>query len=258
MFKSFIFGFITGIALLLVGDVAGFQSPQFPQQEKHQQDVALYKAEIVDATPVQLGALTEPQQKHSKLFSDYQKLQPYRISNLVASRESMVTGIEMDIGLGPKLDKPETPQNYFGKLVIESDAIIRGKATKKASQITQNDSFTFTDYDVTVLEILKNYVTSPLEVGASITITRPGGKVVVDNIIINCKDALYLPIPLNQEVLVFLKYVPETGAYKATRDNVSFQLDGEVLRPLTELRFPPGVLQNSQAFLQTIRVLQKK
>jgi hypothetical protein len=258
MFKTFVLGFIVGIALLLVGGVAGFQASKDPVQAKQQQELELFKTEVVDATPVQLGVLTELQQKHSKLFSIYKELQPYRVSTLVADRKNKVTGIEMGIGLGPKLKKSETPEDYFGKLATESDAIIRGKATKKVSQVTQDDSFTFTDYDVTISEILKNNAASPLKTGAAISIIRPGGKVVIDDIIINCKDEHYLSIPLNQDIVIFLKYVPETGAYHTTKDNGSFHLDGEILRPLTGIQFPPGVLQNSQSFLQTIRAIQSK
>jgi hypothetical protein len=258
MYKSFAFGCIVGIAFLLVGGVAGFQSPKASQNslQAKERERALFKAEVVDATPVQLNALTEQQQKHSKLYSVLKERSRRKISELITSGDGKVLGIEHDIGLGPGLRNPETPKDYFGKLTNESDVVIRGKVNKKVSQVTEDDAFIFTDYDVVVTEVLKNNAISPLEVGVDMTVTRLGGKILVDGIIVSFKDQRFLPLPLNQDVVLFLKYIPETGTYQTTQDNGSFQLDGEVLRPLTGIQFPPGVLENSTSFLQTLRTIQ--
>src|SRR5688572_4285311 len=78
MSKNITFGFIVIMARLLVGEAVGCQSRQrTPEQLKRQEDfqkkhaMALYKAEIVDATPVQIGVLTDQQRKHSKLHSSH-------------------------------------------------------------------------------------------------------------------------------------------------------------------------------------------
>jgi hypothetical protein len=261
MIKTFALGFIVGIALLLVGGVAGFQSPKKTQdrlQIEKQRELALFKAEVVDATPIQLGKLTERQQKHSKLYSVYQERTNKKISEIIAHREGKVLGIELHVGLGA-IPEEDTPENYFGKLASESDAIIRGRVTKKVSQITEDDTFIFTDYDLVVMEVFKSNTTSPLEVGKNIVVTRPGGKVVVDEIIMKDRDHSFLPLPTNnQDVLLFLKFIPETGAYQATRATGSFELDGEKLRPLTKVYFPPGVLKDSNSFLRTLQAVSNR
>jgi hypothetical protein len=257
MSKSFIYGFIVGIVLLIIGVSAGSQIQQDNSKETEaQRELRLFEKEVVDATPTQLGLLTERQQSHSKLYSVYKERIRKRISEFIAHPEGKVLAVDFEIGLGPtpRSMKSETPEEYFGKLANESDAIIRGRVIQKVSQITEDDTFIFTDYDVEVMEVFKDNAASPLATGRNIAVTRPGGKIVVDEIIMQVTDHLFLPLPVsNKNVILFLNYIPETGAYQATRDTGSFQLDGETLRPLTELHFPPGVLRDSNSFLKILR-----
>lgn len=258
MYKSFIFGFIAGLVLLVASAVVGFQPKQksYDQQQKEQERV-LFNKEVVDATPTQLGVMTERQRAHSKLYTRYQQDPSKNISQLIAHPIGRVIGLEYGVGLGPKL-LPDTPENYFEKLAKTSDAIIRGKAKSKVSQITEDDTFIFTDYDVVVLEVLKNNSTSPLAAGATITVTRPGGKIVVNDVIVYTKDHEFLSLPIDgKDLILFLKFIPETGAYQTELANGSFAVEGEALEPLTGAGFPPGVLQDGSSFLQTIRALSK-
>ena len=272
MSKSFVYGFIVGIVLLIVEVGAGSQIPRDNSKETEAQieEMRLFEREVIDATPTQLGVLTARQRSHSKLYSVY-KDQISRlfsvheegtrktISDFIAHPESKVLGVNLGIGLGPKLKESQTPEEYFGKLAYASDAVIRGRVVQKISQITEDDTFIFTDYDVEVIEVFKDNATPLLATGRSIIVTRPGGKVVVDGIIVEILDEHFLPLPVdNKAVILFLNYVPETGAYQATRDTGSFQLDGETLRPLTGYHFPPGVLRDSNSFLRTVRAIQNK
>jgi hypothetical protein len=260
MSKSFIYGTIVGIVLLFVGVSAFSRIQQTNSREtEEQRELRLFQKEVVDATPTQLGVLTARQQSHSKLYSIYKERIRRKISDFIAHPEGRVIGVGLGVGLGPKLKESQTPEEYFGKLANASDAIIRGRVVQKASQITEDDTFIFTDYDVEVTEVFKDNTTSPLATGRNIVVTRPGGKIVVDEIIVEVTDAHFLPLPVDRnDVILFLHYIPETGAYRATRDTGSFQLVGEILRPLTGLRFPPGVLQDSNSFLQTVRAIQSK
>lgn len=256
--KSFIYGFIVGIVVFIVGASAESQIQQNNSKETEaQKELKLFEKEVVDATPTQLGVLTERQQNHSKLYSVYRERSRKKISEFIAHPEGKVLGIDFWIGAGPKLRESQTPEEYVGKLANASDAIIRGRVVQKVSQITEDDTFIFTDYDVEVLEVFKDDATSPLATGRNITVTRPGGKIVVDGIIMQVTDHCFLPLPAD-DVILFLNHLPETGAYQATRDTGSFQLDGDILRPLTELAFPPGVLRDSNSFLQTVRAIHTK
>lgn len=262
MKKAYILGFIAGLVLLTVGGVAGsILQKKNAEQRKQELALAKYREEVVDATPVQLGVLTDKQRIHSRIYTHYQQVRGGEsISGLVANANGKSKIVETIIHppLMPEFPNSQTPEYYFGKLANRSDAIIRGRVTKKTSQITEDDSFIFTDYDVEIIEVLKNNVTAPIESGATITITRPGGKVLLDGVIVKAAESSFAPLRVNKEVVVFLKFIPETETYQATEATGSFELDGSSLRPLTERAFPRGVLQTRDSFLHSLRVISKE
>ena len=152
--KSFIRFFLVGAAILLVVGVAASQLLQ-NGAEKEAADKE-YRVAIVDATPVELGVLTEKQRSHSKLYSSYKQMTGgARISERIAQAQSKVLEMECYVGM-VEAQAPETPESYFGRLARESDTIVRGRVTGKASQVTEDDSFIFTDYAAGVTEVLKS------------------------------------------------------------------------------------------------------
>lgn len=252
MWKSFFVGFLMCMTFLLVSGVRA------SRQQKNTEEKS-YLTELVDATPVQRGVLTEKQRSHSKLYSFYkERTNKAKMSELVGQVKSNVLQMEFYVPLLPLLE-PETPEDYFVELAQASDAVIRGIVTRKASQLTEDDTFIFTDYEVMVAEVLKDNEITPLNAGAIITVTRPGGKVLIDGVIIKVTEDSFAPLPLNNhDVVLFLKATPETGTYQSARPTGSFELDGSVLRPLTKLQFPPGVLRDGKSFLQTARTVMNK
>ena len=257
MSKAFVIGLITGLALLIVAGVGGARLQQRLQQTEAEEKQ--YRADLVDATPVKLGVLTEKQRIHSKLYTHYQQMRNGEtISDLIANAKSKNLGIVFNVGLSELLTEPETPEKYFGEIAVESDAVIRGRVTNKVSQASEDGAFVFTDYDVVVTQLMKKNATSPINVGATITVTHPGGKILVDGIILDVKDESFARLPVNKnEVVLFLKTIPETGAYRLTRHTGSFELDSKTIRPLTGVQFPPGVLRDVDSFLRTIQSVSK-
>jgi len=258
MSKAFIFGLAIGLALLVVVGVGAAKLRQKnAEQEKERVELAEYQAELADATPVEVGLLSASQRIHSSLYTTYKERNDNKtIGELLDAARSSGRIVKLDflVGLG-WLMEADKPERFFGELARSSDAIVRGRVTKKVSQLTQDEAFIFTDYDVVITEVLKDNATAPLS--AAITVTYPGGKVLLDGVIVKGRDHYFEPLPLNREVVLFLQSVKETGAYKPTRYSGSFELDGVTLRALTEKELPPGVLRG-ESFLQTLRAVSNK
>ncbi|HXU36073.1 MAG TPA: hypothetical protein VN937_06885 [Blastocatellia bacterium] len=258
MSKAFIFGLVIGLALLGVFGVGASKLRQKnAEQEKEREELAEYQAELADATPVEVGVLSASERIHSGLYTDYkQRNSNATIDELldVARSSTKIVKLDFYVGLG-FLMEADKPERFFGELARSSDAIVRGRVTNKVSQLTEDDGFVFTDYNVEITEVLKDNVTAPL--GASITVTYPGGKVLLDGVIVKARDHYFEPLPLNREVVLFLQSVKETGAYKPTAYSGSFQLDGVKLRALTEQELPPGVLR-AESFLLTLRAVSNQ
>jgi hypothetical protein len=258
MSRAFVFGLIVGLALLIVAGVGGARL----QQKLHQNhaEEKQYRADLADATPAQLGVLTERQRTHSKLYTHYQQMRNGEtISDLIANAKSKNLGIVFNLGLSEVLTESDSPEHYFGRLAGQSDAVIRGKATSKTSQVTEDEAFIFTDYDVVVTEVLKNDATFPVNVGATVTVTQPGGKVVIDGIILNAEDHYFAPLPINNNyLLLFLKFIPETGAFRLSQHVGGFELEGNTIRPLTKDQYPPGVLRDGDSLLRAARAVSNR
>lgn len=265
MSKAFVFGFAIGLALLAVIGVGASRRQRDVQrdakEEKARAELAQFNEEVVDATNVQLGVLTDTQRIHSRFYTYYREVRGGKSISDIAGRaqgKSKIVETMVLTPLGPVLTELETPKNYFAKLAHESDAIISGRVASKVSQITEDDSFIFTDYKIIIAEVLKNNITAPVETaGATITITRPGGKIVLDGVIVKARDASFAPLPLNNDVLLFLKFISATGSYRVTEATGAFELDGLSFHPLTTLSFPPGVLEDKTSLLQTVRAVSK-
>src|SRR5215213_8241812 len=116
MSKSFVLGFIVGVALLIV---AGVGASRLQRRDATRIDAEelerKYQAELVDATPVELGALSERQRVHSKLFAHYKRLRGSDIiGDLVAEAKGNYKIIETGVGppLTELITEPETPGNF--------------------------------------------------------------------------------------------------------------------------------------------------
>jgi len=259
MSKAFVIGFAFGLALLgIVG--AGATRQTQTQAEKY--DAQKYQAEITDATPVQLAALTSKQQFHSRLHNGYGKNLPGEsIAQWIVSYGGQRTVLERNVygRTWFSSNRPDIPGDYFARLAGESDAIVRGRPIHKTSQITEDDSFLFTDYDVVVSEVLKNNATDLINTGGTITVTSLGGKIVVDSVIIKAGGNGVALLPINaQDVLLFLKFVPETKEYKLA-NNGAFELNGVSARPLAGLfNFDPVFFKDETSFLKTIREVSNR
>jgi len=256
MSKSFVLGLTVGLLIVAVGAV-GASRRQRAREGKIQSQISRYNNELTDATEAQFGLLTENQRINSRL------LYPYRptASKTIKERLPLAEGrfLEIDVsGQGHALIEPQTPESYFGELLSASDAVIHGTATKRTSAFTDDEAFIFTDYDFVLTEVLKGNADKTLTVGSTITVTRPGGKVVVDGIIVKAHDRGFEPLPLNRPLLLFLRYIPQTGTYSATRDVGTFEVDGSLIRSLSMSPYPPGVLRDGATYLQIIRDISQQ
>src|SRR5262249_42790812 len=249
MRRSFLLGFLIGLVLLIV---AGVGASRLKQRDKEEE---AFRQELVDATSVRFGVLTETQRAHSKIHSQYAVLRGNRTINLLVDEAKRngkkIVSVGFSVGAG-QVPEPQTPETFFAKLTTASDSVIQGKVIKKTSQLTEDSAFLFTDYEVLVTEIFKDNPAAPIHAGSTITVTRPGGKVLIDGIIVKGIDESCRPLPQNGHGLVlFLRFIKETGSYQSTADSGGFEINDSVVHPLTGEALPAGVLQDTRSFLRT-------
>lgn len=172
-------------------------------------------------TPVQEGVKTERQKKHGRLF-------PYQAKKLRDMADTHSGDIEVrmhaDVMRTVDPNAPEVPAVQFA--VCNADSIFIGTLKSKTSQLTADESFIFTDYEMTVEQVVKGTPVAPAQVGADLTVTREGGEILLNGRIFRARRDDFKAFEVGKRYLLFLRHLPETGAYLAY-PNGSFELDGD-------------------------------
>lgn len=208
-----------------------------------------------DATPVQEGVMSEKQKEQSKLYIDYKG--PKKLADLLnqqsdSANETTVTAMPGLPELSP-VGELSTPETFLQNLAAKSDAIVVGTIASKSSQLTENGTFIFTDYDVAVKEVLKDNKANTIQPQSIIEVTRPGGRVLLQGRAITARDKNFKPLEIGEPYLLFLKYVPTTNSYHAVSDKGSFKLTGNKVEPLTEAPDTLRIDKDATSFISDVR-----
>jgi len=189
------------------------------------------------ATPVQEGVMTEKQREHSKLYRGYTGAGK-KLRDL--AEEEIKKGNSDDIGIAalpgiPELRPHVTPfREVLTELACGADAIVIGIVKDRSSQLTESGTFIFTDYELTVEEVLKDNTSGHIEPTTSLTVTRPGGRILLEGHVISAIDKSAKPFEIGGRYILFLQYLPTTGSYRTPGINGSFQIKDEKLVALTD------------------------
>lgn len=197
------------------------------------------KDSLMEATPIQEGVMTAKQKKHSKIFKGYKDRA--KLHDLIAGKG--------DVEVIQRVGNIRTPMSfnlktYLQELSCKADAIIVGTVKSNASQFNEDGTFIFTDYEFTPEEVLKNNATTSINLNTNITVTRTGGAVKLKGHTARAIDYRQMPLIVGEQYLLFVKYIPETGAYQSlddSRDDDSFQImENQMIRQVSRNPLPFG------------------
>jgi hypothetical protein len=202
-----------------------------------------------DATPIQVGVMTEKQRAHSKLFGNYKtnrKLDALPVPG--ENDKALEQGVYIEPGT--PVTSPDAPELSFEDFLRDtacaSDTVAIVDVKDKSSQLTENREFIFTDYTAVVQQVFKDNALSPVRTGNTITVTRPGGKVQINGQVINALDSSFKLLKKEKRYLLFLKYIPGLDVYQSIRQG-SFRLEDNELTALSE-EFLPGGSDDTRPF----------
>jgi hypothetical protein len=201
------------------------------------------------ATVVQEGVMTERQREHSRLFKGYGTGK--KLKDVGAE---VPTGVLVKRGPGMPVGEDGPPQSLAGfleGLACNADAVIVGVVKNKASQLTEDGEFAFTDYDLTVEQVIKDNKLSHLEPNVLLTVTRPGGRIQLSGHIIEAEDASFKPLTKGQRYILFLKFIPQTGAYTSLNSMSTYGLGQNSIRIETEEAVRSDLQKETPSTFQT-------
>jgi hypothetical protein len=175
---------------------------------------------------------TKAHTEHSKLYKQYSGQGDLRVLVAKTQRDvEVVNGMPQQVFRSDAA--PVQLGDFLRKLTDKSDAVVIGVVKDSASFLTSEGTFVFTDYGFTVEQILKNNPTNQLRPLDNVCITRPGGSVQLKGHRILALDEALAPLLVGDRYLLFLDYVPATGAYKAFNSQGSFHIQGSKAAKLT-------------------------
>lgn len=152
------------------------------------------------------------------------------------------------VGLEPELpddpDRPKvTPAKYLRSMSCAADAVVIGSVKDKIAHMTDDELYVFSEYPLTVIEVLRDNPRSPIRVDDMIEIARPGGLIELDGRRIRVEDRTYPYLEIGKSYLLFIRYLPSTRGYSVSKFGGEFLLEGKSFRALlwvgkpSELRY---------------------
>ena len=198
-----------------------------------------------EATPIEEGVMTERERVHARLF-DSHGTSSERLSDLIARRRHDI-GISSTSCFGGDPNAPPfDPSGYVHRLSCGADAIVIGVLKSKSSQLTESGTYIFSDYEVTIEEVFKDNMAAPIQNGNEIIVTRPGGRIRLNGYTVEATSNTFRPFIMGGRYILFLRLVPESGAYVASGDK-SFELLGDNIRVCGEYPFAFRLQQETAA-----------
>jgi hypothetical protein len=209
------------------------------------------------AIPIQPGVMSKQQQEHSRLYKEFRtdknipELAATSVGDIVVEKT-----IYPPLGGGLPCDAPcnAYPHAFIKGIAYDADAVIIGAVKNNTSQLTEDKDFVFTDNEVRTERILKNNPNKPLQVGETITVTRPGGIVQLNGHTVKAVDTIFQQFETEGRYILFLRFIPNTGAYKAF-SNGSFQVRNKSIVKLTSTSLwnPSEMPVDEKAFIKEVR-----
>lgn len=239
--------FIVGLVLTIVACfvLAGMTSSQEQKNAKQ----APKSAKEVKEVELSESKLTEKQKKHRKLMK---VTAGPKLSDLAAKATGdVVVGVEEPLKISTTDEElTHTPSLQF--TVCNPEVIVVGELKSESPQLTEDESFLFTEHTMVVEEVLKDNPVSPVQHGASLTVIREGGTGKVNGKTVRAVREGFRPFRGGQRYVLFLRYIPETGAYSAYPYG-SFKLAAGKVMPYGKM--PQGVTADESGFLEEVRTI---
>ena len=250
---------LIGLAILLLLALAfvfAKQQSKSPPQQRSKMELSI-KEKVGSPTLIQEGVMTDKQKKHSKIFKGFGVRNGGKKLRDIANEIGDVYLVNM-VADG-KLTTGFNLQQYLNRLTCESSAVVVATVLSKSSQLIDEGTFTFTDYELTVREVLKNNVAAPIQLNQTITYTSPGGAIKLGGKTISTVDYRGEPLQLGKQYLLYLNFIPDTGSYKGFSNEVdgdTFELVNGIIAQASKKLLPLGAKRTTDAneFMGAVRV----
>lgn len=191
-------------------------------------------------------------EQRSTLFKAYSTGKNLRATASSAQGDIEITTTVFDVGPQPPVPlgaRPLYPYPLLIDLACMSDVVVVGVLKSSSSQLTMDDQFIFSDYELEVEQVIKQNLSGHIQAGSRLTVTRPGGTLVLNGRTVRVRDRVFLPFRMGGRYLLFLQELRNAGSYLAfdigsyeLRSEKVIKLSRESRWRLVEFRETPAAL----------------
>lgn len=140
-------------------------------------------------------------------------------------------GLEVGLPVLSPFAPPFNLREFLKTRACAVDVIVVGKVKSKSARLTEDETFVFTDYVLSVEDVLKNNDAEFINSGGDITVTRAGGVINLRGRKVTAEHQAVKLLEENQRYLLFLTFVPDKSAYVA--NDIGFLLQNNKIVKLT-------------------------
>jgi hypothetical protein len=212
--------------------------------------LGIYPMRIVSARPTNIPAVSVQAQSESseeldttlaKYYEIYANVYPFeeRIRQAAQANGSKPQQLEivksMEEPFHMHVPSSAFPAGSSPQVQVEvanSDLIIIGTPIKARSLPIEDRTFAFTQYAVRVEKVVANDQNGLLP-GNTIIVSRGGGELTVDNVLIKAIEPAFSEFLLNQSYVLMLRSVPGTTSYRGLASGTFAVRNGEVFTAST-------------------------
>jgi hypothetical protein len=116
-------------------------------------------------------------------------------------------------------------------VACDSDVVVIGTLKDGVPHLTENEEFLYTDHTMQIEQVLSDNERVPVSIGSEITVTRSGGTAKIKDRVVRAVDPFFTEFEIGERYLLFLRFIPSTGAYQAF-DEGSFGLQNHKVHKL--------------------------
>jgi hypothetical protein len=118
------------------------------------------------------------------------------------------------------IDAPPYPPEWLVDLACWTDAVVIATPLKGVSHMTADQFFIYSDWTMRIEEVLQDTSKAPIGNSDTILVVRPGGKLEINGRTVNGIAWNFPEFQPDGKYLLFLTYIPQTGAFKAKTGRV--------------------------------------
>jgi hypothetical protein len=156
-------------------------------------------------------------------------------------------------------DKPIAIDDFVRAQACSSQGVFTGLITSATSNPTEDGTFLFTDYEVRVGDRFRMPLGgSATPRGSLVTVTRAGGKIVIDGVTVRAEHGDYPALRVGARYCFFVNYIDATASFITVSPDGLFAMRGErsvTVRPSWKIKDAQDGFSNEH-LLQVLKTLK--